>query len=402
MRLTLTGGTNGGTEKGLVMPTLTVKTVAAAKVPGMISDGAGLYLRVGPTLSKSWILRTVVHGKRRELGLGSVSLVSLAEARDLARAYRKIAREGGDPDTERKRESLTFLAAAAKVHAKLLPNWKNAKHAETWLNSIETHAGPVFGNRPIHTVGTADVLKSLEPIWTTTPETAKRLRQRIATVFDWAKGAGHYPHENPVNGIIRALPSQKVSQAHHDALPWRDVVEFMAALKKRAGESARCLEFIILTAARSGEARGARWDEVDLGKKVWTVPAERMKRGLVHRVPLSDAVMEVLQQVRGLDRDLLFPSPQRHKEGTAKPQSDMAFKALMKRMDRDGFTTHGFRSTFRDWASESARVEREVAEAALAHATGTAVERAYARSDLFDRRHELMELWGQYVNGQIG
>ena len=384
------------------MPKLTVKTVAAAKAPGMVSDGAGLYLRIGPTLSKSWILRTVVHGKRRELGLGSVSLVSLAEARDLARAYRKIAREGGDPDTERKRESLTFLAAASKVHAKLLPTWKNAKHAETWLSSIETHAGPVFGDRPIHTVGTADVLKALEPIWTTTPETAKRLRQRFATVFDWAKGAGHYPHENPVNGISRALPAQKVSQAHHDALPWRDVTEFMAALKEREGISARCLEFIILTAARSGEARGARWDEIDLDKMVWTVPAERMKRGLVHRVPLSDAAVNVLRQVEGLDVDLVFPSPQRDKAGGTKPQSDMVFKALMKRMGREGFTTHGFRSTFRDWASESARAEREVAEAALSHATGTAVERAYARSDLFDRRRELMALWGQFVSGQSG
>lgn len=391
-----------GQEKGSVMPKLTVKTVSAAKAPGMVSDGGGLYLRVGPTLSKSWILRTVVHGKRRELGLGSVSLVSLAEARELARTYRKIAREGGDPDTERKRESLTFLAAAAKVHAKLLPTWKNKKHAETWLSSIETHAGPVFGDRPIHTVGTSDVLKALEPIWTTTPETAKRLRQRIATVFDWAKGAGHYPYENPVNGISRALPAQKASQAHHDALPWRDVAEFMGALKEREGVSARCLEFIILTAVRSGEARGARWDEIDLDAKVWTVSADRMKRGIVHRVPLSDAAVRVLRQVEGLDADLVFPSPQRDKQGGTKPQSDMVFKALMKRMGRDGFTTHGFRSTFRDWASESARAEREVAEAALSHATGTAVERAYARSDLFDRRRELMALWAQYASGQSG
>lgn len=238
------------------MPKLTVKAIAAAKSAGMLSDGAGLYLRVGPTLSKSWILRTVVHGKRRELGLGSASLVTLAEARDLARTYRKIARAGGDPDTERKRESLSFLDAATKVHAKLLPTWKNKKHADTWLSSIEKYAGPVFGDRPIHTVGTADVLRALEPIWTTTPESAKRLRQRIATIFDWAKGAGHYPYENPVNGITRALPVQKASTNHHDALPWRDVPAFMGALSERESVSARCLEFIILTAARSGEARG--------------------------------------------------------------------------------------------------------------------------------------------------
>ncbi len=176
----------------------------------------------------------------------------------------------------------------------------------------------------------------------------------------------------------------------------------MEALKEREGVSARCLEFIILTAARSGEARGARWEEIDLDKQIWTVPGERMKRGLAHRVPLSDEAVTVLQKIEGLDGDLVFPSAQRDKSGGSKPQSVMVFKALMKRMGRDGFTTHGFRSTFRDWASESARSEREVAEAALVYATGTAVERAYARSDLFDRRRELMTSWGQFVSGQSG
>lgn len=180
------------------MGTLTVKAAASRKKPGMFSDGGGLYLRVGPTGGKSWILRTMVHGKRRELGLGSFSFIPLSEARELARTYRKVARQGGDPDTLRKRESLTFSEAAKRVHEKLLPTWKNKKHGDTWIASIENHANPQFGNRPIHTITSADVLKALEPIWTKTPETAKRLRQRISSVFDRAKGAGHYPHENPV------------------------------------------------------------------------------------------------------------------------------------------------------------------------------------------------------------
>lgn len=384
------------------MPKLNARKVETVKEPGMYGDGEGLYLRVGPTGAKSWILRTVVHGHRKELGLGASSLVPLAEAREKARQYRKIAREGGDPDTLRKRESLTFDEAAKKVHAQLLPTWRNKKHADTWLATIETYANPFFGKRPIATVTSADVLKALAPIWTDRNETANRLKQRITAVFDWAKGAGHYPHENPVNGLKKALPVVKSAEIHMAALPWQDVPGFMADLAEREGVSARTLEFIILTAVRSGEARGARWAEIALDAKTWTIPGERMKRGLPHRVPLSEKALAVLEKVKGLDADLLFPSVVRAKDGSAKPQSDMVFKALYGRMKRDGFTTHGFRSAFRDWCSESAHVEREIAEAALAHATGNAVERAYARSDLFDRRTKLMASWGQYASGKSG
>jgi integrase len=342
----------------------------------------------------------VVHGRRKELGLGSISLVSLAEARELSYKYRKIARAGGDPDTVRKAESFTFSEAAHRVHAELLPTWRNRKHADTWLATVETHANPIFGNRPIANVRTADVLKVLTPIWTKKHETAKRLRQRLSTIFDWAKGAGHYPHENPVNGINKALPRVKRAPAHHAAMPWGDVPVFMTALSQRDGISALTLEFIILTAVRSGEARGARWDEID--GTVWTIPGGRMKRGIDHRVPLSEPAMLILEKMKGHDEKLIFPSVQRSKGGGAREQSAMVFKSLFKRMERDGFTTHGFRSSFRDWCSESARADREVAEAALSHATGDAVERAYARSDLFERRRELMEAWGRYVSGDGG
>ena len=357
------------------MQKLTARKVETLKIPGLHGDGGGLYLSVKSSGAKSWILRTVVHGRRRDLGLGSASLVTLAEAREAARILRKVARGGGDPDTIRKREMLTFEEAAKKVHTNLLPTWRNAKHAETWLATVARHAYPQFGKRPIDTIGMADVLRVLSPIWTKKHETAKRLRQRLSTIFDWAKGAGHYPHENPVNGLRKALPTVKQRAEHLPAMDWQDLPGFMADLARREGVSARTLEFIILTGVRSGEARGARWNEIE--GNIWTVPGERMKRGVPHRVPLSPDALAVLDKVRGLDEDLIFPSVQRGKDGKGKGQSVMVFKALFKRMSRDGFTTHGFRSTFRDWCSESAKAEREVAEAALSHATGNEVERAF-------------------------
>lgn len=380
------------------MNKLTVRSVAAKIEPGMYGDGGGLYLRVGPTGSKSWILRTMIHKKRRELGLGSVQLVSLAEAREVAQAYRKVARSGGDPETLRKRESLTFSAAATRVHTQLLPTWKNKKHADTWIASVLNHTQS-FADNPLHTITSADIMRVLEPIWTKTPESARRLRQRLSTIFDWAKGSGLYPHENPVNGLTKALVNNYHAPRHMPAMKWRDVPNFMSELAERDGISARCLEFIILTAARSGEARGARWSEIDFEEATWILPGERMKRGVEHRVPLSEGALAVLEHVRGLDDHFVFPSVQRDKQGRAKEQSNMVFSALLKRMKKEGFTVHGFRSSFRDWAADWALAEREVAEAALSHSTGNAVERAYARSDLFERRRSLMDRWGGYLAG---
>ncbi|MDH3265084.1 MAG: tyrosine-type recombinase/integrase [Paracoccaceae bacterium] len=384
------------------MPKLTAKRVDSLKEPGFYGDGEGLYLKVSRSGGRSWILRVVVHGRRRDLGLGSASLIPLAEARTKAREFRRIAREGGDPDTIRKRESLNFEEAATRVHAQLLPTWRNKKHAAAWLSAIETYANPKFGKRPLHTIGTADVLGVVAPLWTSKHETAKRLKQRLATIFDWAKVAGQYPHENPVNGVKKALPTVKRRPEHMAALDWQKLPTFFADLGERDGVSARTLEFVILTASRSGEARGARWSEIDLEAGEWVIPGERMKRGVPHRVPLPEAAVAALERVRGLDPEVVFPSVQRGSHGEARPQSVMVFKALLKRMGREGFTVHGFRSTFRDWCSESAHADREVAEAALSHATGNEVERAYARSDLFERRRALMDAWGRYCSGERG
>jgi len=382
------------------MAKLTVRKVEALSQPGMHGDGAGLYLNVSRSGSKSWILRTVVHGRRRDLGLGSASLVKLAEAREIAQTYRKIAREGGDPDILRKRETITFEEAAKRVHKDLSPTWRNEKHRTSWLASVEAYAYPHIKDRPLHTVCTADMLKILSPIWTEKHETAKRVRQRLSTIFDWAKGAGHYPNENPINGVGKALPRVKRRPEHMAAMPWQSVPAFMSELAFREGVSARCLEFLILTASRSGEARGTRWSEID--GNVWTVPGERMKRGLSHRVPICVEAIAILEKVRGLDADFVFPSPNRNVDGKGKAQSDMVFKSLQKRMGREGFTIHGFRSSFRDWCSESAKVDREVAEAALSHAIGNKVERSYARSDLFERRMALMEAWGRFASNNAG
>lgn len=371
--------------------------IAKRMKPGMHGDGRGLYLHVTAPGAKSWILRTAVHGKRRDFGLGAYPMVSLAEARQKAADMRAVARKGGDPGAERKKEVLTFEQAARKLYASLLPTWTNDHFAKTWIASLEADVFPKIGARKVETITSADVLSVLSPIWTVKNGTAKKIKQRIAATFDWAKGHGHFDGTNPVDGVERALPLVKAKPDHHDAMAYADLPGFAKALAEREGTSARCLEFIIHTATRSGEARGARWAEVDLKAGVWTIPAERMKARQEHRFPLSPAALSVLAKVKGLDTDLIFPSAQRGEDGKAKVQSDMVFKALFTRMKVEGITTHGFRSTFRDWAAEVARAEREVAEACLAHQVGNAVERAYARSDLFDRRRELMDQWSAFV-----
>ena len=377
---------------------LTVSRVEKQSKPGRYADGGCLYLVVTKTGSKQWVARVTIHGRQTDLGLGGASYVTLDAARMESMRLRRIARAGDDPRADRKKEMVTFDDAAKRVHAALLPTWKNTRHADTWLSSVQSLTSKAFGTRPIEKVRTADVLKVLEPIWTEKFETANRLKQRLAAIFDWAKGAGHYPHENPMTGLQKALPMVKRSKEHLDAMAWADLPAFMADVAQRDGVSARCLEFIILTAARSGEARGARWSEVD--GDVWTVPAERMKRGLPHRVPLSPQALAILEKVRGLDDDLIFAGKPPKEGDVCRPLSDMVFKALFLRMKREGFTTHGFRSTFRDWCGENGIADREVAEAALSHATGNEVERAYARSDLFERRRKLMSDWSVYCRGK--
>lgn len=365
--------------------------------PGMHADGNGLYLVVDASGARRWALRTVVHGRRREIGLGPVSLVGLAEAREEARRLRLVARQGGDPIAERdrgKRVSLTFEAAARKVHAEhVAPHNRNAKHVAQWLSTVETYAFPTMGKLPVHAVEQADVLRVLAPIWTEKPETARRVRQRLRTVLDWARTAGHREGVNPVEGVEKGLPKQRDRAAHHAALPWRELPDLMPRLEAAEGMGALALRFAILTAARSGEVRGSTWDEIDLDAKVWTIPAERMKAGRAHRVPLSDAALAVLEAAKGLatrSEALVFPSAK-----AGRPLSDMTLAAVLKRLGVPA-TVHGFRSTFRDWAEEATGFPHEVKEAALAHTLRDKVEAAYRRTDLFEKRRDMMQAWASH------
>lgn len=378
---------------------LTAVQVRALQKPGRYSDGNGLYLVVDPTGAKRWLLRTMVHGRRRDIGLGGLSLVSLAEAREKALSYRKLARDGGDPVLEKRkaRQAVpSFRVAAEQVYAEHKASWKNAKHAQQWLNTLQQYAFPHIGDRPVDTVDTPEVLRVLAPIWLTKPETARRVRQRIGTVLDWAKAAGFRTGDNPVAGVAKGLPKQGARDDHHAALPFAQVPEFVSRLRASnhtlVGQLA--FEFLILTAARTGEVLGAKWREVDLTQKVWVVPAERMKAGRSHRVPLSERAVEVLAQAReiGSDSDYIFPG-----RGGIKPLSNMVFLMALRRMQFD-ITAHGFRSSFRDWAAEQTSFPQEVCEMALAHVVENRVEAAYRRGDLFEKRCALMQAWASYVS----
>lgn len=377
----------------LILPgKLSVNRIRTA-APGKHSDGGGLFLLVRENGSKFFVLRTTVHGRRRDIGLGPTWRVTLAEAREEALGLRRIAREGGDPLALRaKRETThTFAEAAQIVWDMKKDGWRNAKHVKQWIATLETYAHPHIGAMKINTVTSAHVLDVLNPIWLSKPETARRVRQRMEEVFRWAKAANHVSGDNPVEAVKPVLPKSRATPRHHTALEWNEAPNFYDELRAREAISAQALRFVILTAARSGEVRGACWDEIDLKSKIWSIPASRMKAGRAHRVPLTDEALDILQTVSELHEELVFPS--RH----GRKMSDMTFKALLKRMGRADLTAHGFRSTFRDWCSEVALAPRELAEAALAHATGDATERAYARSDLLDRRRDLMEEWAKFV-----
>lgn len=368
--------------------------------PGRYADGGGLYLEVKETGARRWFLRVMVHGRRKDVGLGACSLVGLAEARDLARELRRVAKAGGDPVAHRdraKRTSMSFEEAARRVHAEqILPHARNAKHAAQWINTLRDYAFPVLGARPVHAVEQSDILRVLAPIWTDKPETARRVRQRLRTVFDWARTAGLREGVNPVEGVEKGLPKQRDKTRHMTALPWADLPDLMARIEATGGMGALALRFAILTAARSGEVRGARWEEIDIDAAIWTVPAERMKAGVEHRVPLSEEALAVLEAAKGLagrPDDLVFPSSR-----PGKPLSDMTLAAVLKRLAVP-VTVHGFRSTFRDWAEEATGFPHEVKEAALAHAIRNKVEAAYRRTDLFEKRREMMAAWGAFAAG---
>lgn len=385
-----------------------VRTLVAKGKPGGHADGGNLYLRIAGPGSGKWTFRYTLAGKAREMGLGATDAVALADARDAAQEARKLLRAGMDPIEGKRAEQAARTPALAhifrdvaalyiKAHA---PGWRNPKHAAQWPSTLEAYVFPIIGDMPVAAVDIGAVMGILEPIWTAKPETAARVRGRIEAVLDYAKARGWREGENPARwrGHLANLlpPRSKIARVeHHAALPWAETGAFMAELRTRKGTSALALEFAILTAARSGEVRGATWAEVDMAARVWTVPSIRMKAGREHRVPLSDSAMAVLEAVsplRKADADLLFPSIIRARL----PLSDMTLAAVLKRMGRADFTVHGFRSTFRDWAAEATGFAREVAEAALAHTIGDKVEAAYRRGDLFEKRRRLMDNWATF------
>jgi integrase len=378
---------------------LTAVHVRSLKKAGRYADGHGLYLFVDKNGAKRWIWRGVIRGKRCDLGIGPVALVTLADARAEAVRIKTIAWKGGDPRAERRRErrgTLTFKEAAKQVHAAHAATFKNEKHKAQWLSSLEANAFPVFGSKAVDTIDSADVLKALSAIWTAKPETARRLKQRVKVVLDWAKASGYRTGDNPVDGVAHVLPRHKAQQTHHPALPYAEVPAFIETIRKADTSEAIKLafEFLILTAARTSEVLGARWDEIDLESKTWTIPGVRIKAGREHRVPLSARCLEILKRAEALADGGPFVFPGRSPKATL---SNMAFLMLLRRMERTDITAHGFRSSFRDWAAEKATAPRTVVEAALAHVVKDKTEAAYFRSDLFELRRKLMDNWTKFV-----
>jgi len=362
--------------------------------PGKYFDGHGLFLRVDKTGGKFWVQRIVINGKRCELGLGSLDFVTLANARIAAYENRRLARSGGDPLADRRQAQavMTFEEAAREVHRINLPTWKNPKHGDQFINTLATYAFPTLGNTKASDITTADVLEVLQPIWLTKAETARRVKQRIGTVMKWCMTKG-WRKDNPVDAVDNGLPKRVAKKQRRKSLPYPEVAD---CLKTIAGTSAGlstklCFELLVLTCVRSNEAREARWAEIDLKAKVWEIPAERMKMARPHRIPLSDRAVAVVERAKGLDDDLVFP-------GTKKGKT-LSDATLLKLVRENGYEVdiHGFRTSFRTWAQEKTTFPREVAEAALAHLSGDDTERAYARSDLFEKRRKMMDAWSKYL-----
>lgn len=384
--------------------------VERRKTPGMCPDGKGLYLHVSKTGAKSWIYKySRAGGKRPEMGLGPYPEVSLAEAREKAEECRKLRAAGKDPIEVRDAAILAAKIKAARVMTfedcatayieAHRAGWRNDKHAAQWPSTLQTYAYPIFGNLPVQEVDTPLIVKALKAIWYTKPETATRVRGRIERVLDWAKVSGFRTGENPARWrghIAQLLPprSKVAKQEHHAALPYAEIGEFMRLLREQGGTAARALEFTILTAARTGEALGARWEEIDFAARVWNVPEDRMKAGKPHRVPLSAAALDILKGLQGASEGpYVFPGGKR-----GKPLSNMAMLVLLRRMGRRDLTAHGFRSTFKDWASEQTNFPGEVAEMALAHTIEDKVEAAYRRGELLEKRRLLMDAWASYCD----
>jgi integrase len=370
---------------------------------GLHSDGDGLYLQVAPSGTRSWIFRYQINGRTRYMGLGSATAISLARARELVVEPRRLCAERVDPLEVRRTQRLeavpaaTFQEVAENYLAAHAATW-GATHQRQWRNTLEASAYPVIGSMPVANIDTATVMRVLQPIWATTPETASRLRGRIETVLNAAKAAGLRAGENPAawrGHLQNLLPKPRAVKKveHFKALPHSELPDFMTLLRSRPSISARALEFVILTATRRSEALGARWDEINFNARVWTIPAARMKAGKDHRVPLSDAALVLLRHLNEVrTNEFVFPGV------TAQRLSDASMLKLLEIMGRRDLTVHGFRSTFRDWAAEATSFPSEVVEMSLAHTVGSAVERAYRRGDLFEKRARLMTAWATFCD----
>jgi integrase len=376
--------------------------------PGMHPDGGGLYLQITKN-GASWIYRYMLRGRAREMGLGPLVLFGLQEARAKALDARRLRHEGVDPIEARKAarlrerldeaKAMTFTECAEAYIKAHRAGWRNGKHTAQWEATLATYAKPVMGALPVQAIDTALVLKVIEPLWITKPETASRLRGRIESVLDWATVRGYRAGENPARWrghIDKLLPARsKVRKVqHHAALPYAELSRLLVALREQEGIAARALEFTILTAARTGETIGAIWGEVTLSAKLWTVPADRMKARKEHRIPLSARALAVLEEVRSVrasESKFIFPGGK-----VGRPLSNMAMTEVMRRMGWGDITVHGFRSTFRDWAAERTSFPSEVVEMALAHTVSDKVEAAYRRGDLFEKRRRLMDVWAGF------
>jgi integrase len=389
------------------MPRLTARGAQTLKTPGLYGDGGGLYLAIAKGGSRSWIYRFQLAGRRRDMGLGSADLYSLAEARDKALAARRMVADGIDPIEARRQArdkakietaaAMTFKECAERYIAAHKAGWRSPKSLDAWESTLAAYVYPAFGALPVQAIDTGLVTKAIEPIWATIPETAGRVRGRIESILDYAAVNGWRQGENPARWrghLEKLLPRKsKVRQVeHHPALPYAEIGPFMTELRAGEGIAVAALEFCILTVARTGEARGARWPEINRAERLWTVPADRMKGGREHRVPLSDAALAIVDRMAEIrSRDYLFPGAQ-----PGRPLSNMAMLMLLRRMGHDDLTVHGFRSTFSDWCAERTAFPAEVREMALAHAVGDKVEAAYRRGDLFQKRRQLAEAWAKF------
>ncbi len=386
---------------------LSAKRVENLKKPGLYADGGNLYLRIAPGGSKGWIFRFTLHGKTRDAGLGSFPTISLATARDQAEKLRKLLIDGIDPIEARKAEraavraeseqAVTFEECARAYISSHEVGWRNEKHGAQWRSTLKTYVYPVIEQLPVKAVDTTHVMQILEPIWRSKSETASRIRGRIEVILSWAKVRGYRDGENPAQWrghLDHLLPAKgKVRRvAHHPALPYPEIPAFMKLLREQEGFAARALEFLILTASRTNETLRATWDEIDWDLALWTIPAERMKGGRDHRVPLTSRALQLVSEMSDIKlNEFVFPGMK-----PGRPLSDMSLLMLLRRIGYGHVTAHGFRSTFRDWTAECTSFSGDAAELALAHAVPNPVEAAYRRRDMLAKRQQLMSEWGQY------